>query len=233
MGGLTELSIVIPAYNEEGRIEKTLNEVLRYCDFFIDKYEVIVIDDGSTDDTVKIAKKYKVRVLSNKQNMGKGFSVRRGMLYSKYKYILFTDADLSTHIAYIARLEKYIDEYDVVFGSRNLPTSKRLIKQNIIRRMAGQIYPFFVNLILGLDYKDTQCGFKLFNKEVIVTLFGQQQINGFGFDGEIFYLAKLNNIKCKEVGVRWDNSKGSKVKLVRDSIRMFLTLFRIRRLHDV
>lgn len=223
------ISIVIPAYNEENRLGRTLEKIHSYCRKKRSDYEVIVVDDGSKDRTVKIAQKFKnTKVLKNKGNKGKGYSVRHGVMNASKDLILFSDADLSTPIEMLDRLLPYADKYDIVIGSRKAKGSDIKVKQPFYRSFAGKLFPLIVNLFLVRDIKDTQCGFKLFKNKVAKKLFSMQRITRFSFDAEILYIAKKKKYSIKEVPVIWENDPNSKVNIIKDSFRMFKDLLRIR-----
>ena len=228
------LSIVIPAYNEEALIEKTLNDVTQYLEKSGSSYEIIVVCDGCKDDTDRLAEyaakaNNKIRVLSRKANMGKGFSVRQGCLEAKGDYIIFTDADLSTPIDEIEKLLKWLEEgYDIVIGSRALKESDIQIHQAWYREIMGKTFNLFVQAIAIKGIKDTQCGFKGFKKEAMQKVFARQTINGFSFDVEVLYIAGKFGYKIKEVPIRWLNRKESKVNPLIHSLQMMIDLIRIR-----
>ncbi|MFC1570435.1 dolichyl-phosphate beta-glucosyltransferase [Candidatus Omnitrophota bacterium] len=233
------LSVVIPAFNEEKRILSTLNKI---DTFFREKdydYEVIVVDDGSADGTMStveksgIPSKGKVRVLSYNGNRGKGYAVKTGILESKGEYVLVSDADMSTPIEEVEKLIGIIEEgYDAVIGSRSVSDSEVRVRQPWYRERMGKTFNLFVRLTLGMnDFIDTQCGFKLFKGDVAREIAGKLQIDGFSFDVEMLYLAKRKGYKIKEVGIIWNNSPQSKVKVIASSTSMFLDLFNIRRIH--
>ncbi len=223
------ISIVIPAYNEEARIISTLNRIDSYCKSNQFDYEIIVVDDGSTDKTREVVMKLhnpKVSIISYGENKGKGFAVRTGVLTAKKSHILFSDADLSTPIE---ELSKFLSESaDIVIGSRNLQDSKITVKQPYIRQSLGKAFPIIVEWILLLHIKDTQCGFKLFTKKAAHTIFRRQYTNGFGFDVEVLFLARKKGYVVKEVPVEWRNAVGSKVRLFRDVPRMLMDVLWIR-----
>lgn len=218
------ISIIIPAYNEERRIEQTLKAIKQYMKKY-KEYEIILVDDGSSDTTCELAAKHNVRVLKNKQNRGKGYSVKKGMLAAKYANALFTDADLSTPITELDKLLRANGE--VIIGSRNCEGAERVKDQTTLRQITGRAYNILVRLILGLKIKDTQCGFKLFKNGSAKKIFKKQTIEGFSFDIEILHIANKSGYKISEVPVKWYDDRRSKVKL-RDSIRMFLDLIKVK-----
>lgn len=233
------LSIIVPAYNEEGRIGRTLDEILRFISDQPYESEVIVVDDGSTDRTPLILRessaKYgaagrELRVLTNQPNRGKGYSVKRGMLEARGQIALFTDADLSSPIAEAPKLLEPIlrDEADIVFGSRALDRSLIGVRQPRLRDWGGRAFNLVMRLITGLDFKDTQCGFKAFRRQAALPIFSLQSIEGFGFDPEILYIARKRGLRLLEVPVVWNHSPGSKVRLLRDPAKMISDLIRIR-----
>lgn len=228
------LSIIIPAYNEEKRLLPTLGKILAYLSGHGFSYEIIVVDDGSTDDTLQMAKNFAcsdkhVIVLANERNSGKGYSVRRGMLSASGEYIFFTDADLSTPIEEIEKCLPYLNNgYDVVIGSRSIPGSHIIIHQPWYREKMGKIFNFMVNIVLVKGIADTQCGFKGFKKEVVKTVISRCCINGFSFDVEAIYLSRKFGFKIKEIPIRWENSALSKVDPIRHSLQMLRDLFRIK-----
>ena len=232
------LSIIIPAYNEEKRIGVTLSKIhdfLRTKDY---DYEIIIVDDGSVDKTVLKAqqtilfKENKLGIIKNWINMGKGFSVKRGILASRGDYVLFSDADLSTPIEELDKLLNYIYEgYDIVIGSRSIKDSNVKIRQPWHREKMGKTFNFFVKLLLVKEFNDTQCGFKLFKGDIAREIAQLLKIDGFSFDVEMLYLTKTKGYRIKDVGVRWENSSQSKVKIMASSINMFLDLFKIKALH--
>jgi dolichyl-phosphate beta-glucosyltransferase len=229
-----KFSIIIPAYNESYRIVKSINKIRKYFKNKGIKYEIVVVNDGSKDNTLRIlndlSKKYKqLRVLGGNINRGKGYAVKTGVLNSSGEYILFTDADLSTPIEELDNLFKYIKNgYDIVIGSRIIDPSKIKIKQPLYRRLPGNVFPILVNFIISRDIGDTQCGFKLFKRDVAKDIFKKQKISGFCFDVETLYLAKKGGYKVKEVAVTWTNFRDSKVNPLIDSIKMFIDLMKIR-----
>jgi glycosyltransferase involved in cell wall biosynthesis len=235
------ISIVIPAYNEEQRLPASLDKIVAFLKEKNYKSEIIVVDDGSSDKTLEVVKDYsthnhsvaKIRIIQNPRNMGKGYSVRNGMLQAAGRLILFTDADLS---APIEEAPKLIDpilrgECDVAIGSRGLKESVIPVRQPILRELSGRIFNLFVRAISGLKIKDTQCGFKAFRREAAAEAFTWQTIYGFGFDVEVLYIAQQRGWRIREVPVVWRNVLGTKVRVLSDSWVMFWDLFKIRLNH--
>jgi glycosyltransferase involved in cell wall biosynthesis len=228
-----ELSIVIPSYNEEQRLEPTLEKIANYIQSQRPHTEVIVVDDGSTDRTAAVAESWRgridqLRVVSNGRNRGKGFSVRHGSLEAHGEIVLFTDADLSSPIEEGEKLLAALQTHDVAIGSRAV--DRRLIEQHqsVFREFAGIIFNRIVRIILRLPFVDTQCGFKAFRRERSRIIFEQQTIERFGFDPELLYLARHHGLSTVEVPVRWAHSPATKVSMMRDSLQMFLDVFVIR-----
>ncbi len=225
------LSIVIPAYNEEKRIQRTLEKILHYCKKHTYSYEILVVNDSSTDKTKEVAQDIgnkHIRIIENAQNRGKGYSVKQGFLHACGEWILFTDADLSTPIDELELFFRYTIDYPVVIGSRNLPMSRIVVKQPFLRSTLGKIFPFFVRCFLLPEITDSQCGFKLFRQDVAKRIAEKQRLDGFCFDTEQLFLAKKFEYTIKEVPISWANDERSKVCLFSDPLKMFLDVFRIR-----
>jgi len=231
-----ELSIIIPAYNEEKRLGRAL---VRIRDYFAGRpaagrIEILIVDDGSTDGTAKIAEDWakdlpSLRLVSNGDNRGKGYSVRHGMLEARGRIALFTDADLSSPIEESEKLFAAIEAgADVAIGSRALDRSLIAVHQSPFREVAGIIFNGFVRLFTGLPIHDTQCGFKAFVRERCRVIFEQQRIERFGFDPEVLFLARRHGLRIAEVPVRWAHDPATKVHVFRDSFLMFGDLVYIR-----
>lgn len=227
------ISVVIPAYNEEKRISGTIRSIVSYFQLKKLKYEIIVVDDGSIDKTSDIIKDISnknpcVRLLNNKRNQGKGFTVKKGMLSTNGNLILFMDADNSTKITELDGFFDHIKDFDILIGSRRVSGAHIQTKQPPSRKIQGAVFPYIVNLITVRGIKDTQCGFKLFKKDAAKVLFSKQKIKGFSFDVEILYLAKKYRYKIKEMPIVWNNDSQSKLHAWRDPIIMFIELLKIR-----
>ena len=229
------LSIIIPAYNEANRIENTLKTVRNYLAKVNWTTEVIVVNDGSQDGTTErvthFMEKWKsLLLIENPKNCGKGFSVKKGILHASGEVVLFTDADLSTPVEEIPKLIEPIfrNESDLTFGSRALDRSLIGVHQSLAREFSGRIFNWLVQILIGLPFKDTQCGFKAFRHQAIIPFIGQQRISGFGFDPEILFLAKINGLRLQEIPIQWNHREGTKVRFLQDSLKMFLGLIQIR-----
>jgi len=228
------LSLVIPVYNESKIIVSAIEKVLMY--FFKKGYffEIIVVDDGSVDNTRELVRDFaksrpNVILVSNGCNKGKGFSVKNGVLVSKGDYVLFSDADLSTPIAELDKLMFYFAQgYDVVIGSRALKGSDIILKQPWIRQNMGKVFNLLVRGLRLADVRDTQCGFKCFSRVAAEKIFKLQRFDRFCFDVEILYIAKRLGFKIKDVPVAWVNRIDSRVAIFKDSVKMFIDLFKIR-----
>ena len=232
-----ELSVIVPAYNEEGRLPRTLTRMRDYFasrGFTTHELEILIVDDGSKDGTVQVAEKWardwpSLRVISNGDNRGKGYSVRHGMLEARGRIALFTDADLSSPIEESEKLLAAINAgNEVAIGSRALDRSLISTHQSRLRELAGMIFNGFVRISTGLPFSDTQCGFKAFVREPSRIVFEQQRIERFGFDPEILFLAKRHGLQTAEVAVRWAHDPATKVNMLRDSLMMFFDLAVIR-----
>jgi dolichyl-phosphate beta-glucosyltransferase len=231
--GQPELSIVIPAYNEELRLPETLSRISAYVRASKRDTEVVVVDDGSSDRTEDIANSFRgeiqrLRVVPNNENRGKGYSVRHGMMEASGRLVLFTDADLSAPIEEADKLIAALADHDVAIGSRALNRKLISVRQSVFREFAGIIFNFIVRTILRLPFVDTQCGFKAFRREPCLVIFQQQRIERFGFDPEILYLARHHGLRSAEIPVRWAHSPATKVSMMRDSVQMFVDVFIIR-----
>jgi glycosyltransferase involved in cell wall biosynthesis len=227
------LSIVVPAFNEAARIGDSIRKIDAFMRQSPFSFELIVVDDGSGDNTTAIVKEAQakdLRLLRNERNHGKGYTVRQGVLAALGEYVLFTDADLSAPIEEANKLlEIAINERaDVVIGSRAIDRKYIDKHQSPGRELGGIIFNFVVRLLLGLRLHDTQCGFKLFHRQRSRRIFEQQTTEGFGFDPELLFLAKRNGLSIREAPVRWSHAEGSKVRFMRDGLRMFTDLVRIR-----
>jgi dolichyl-phosphate beta-glucosyltransferase len=234
---LTPFSIVIPAYNEAGRIGGSLRTTLEYLGRVSPESELIVVNDGSTDATPEIVREafsaagpLKTRLIEHYPNRGKGAAVRAGLLAAAQPIGLFSDADLSTPIDEAAKLVEPIvaGEVDIAFGSRAL--DRRLIgnHQPWRREQGGRVFNLIVRVATGLPFWDTQCGFKAFRLDTCRPVIEKAQIDGFGFDVELLYLAHQAGLRLREIPVRWNHFDGSKVSFFRDSVRMFREVIELR-----
>ncbi|MBZ5657147.1 MAG: glycosyltransferase family 2 protein [Acidobacteriia bacterium] len=227
-------SFIIPAYNESGRIRPTLDEILRYTAEQDWDAEILVVDDGSRDDTPDVIREYarahsQIRLLQNPGNRGKGFSVRNGMLHARGDLCLFTDADLSSPISEAQKLFEAIRAgADVVIGSRWLRAELQTERQPLYRQAFGRIFNLVLRVFLGVHFKDTQCGFKAFRREAAQRIFPLQKIERWGFDPEILYIARRMGLKVAEVPVLWAHSEGTRLHPFRDGLRMFVDVLHIR-----
>lgn len=228
-----DLSIIIPSFNEETRLPDSLEKIAAYIRNSGRPTEVLVVDDGSTDATAAVAQLFcqklpGLRVISNGENRGKGYSVRHGMREARGRIVLFTDADLSAPIEEAEKLLPALQTNDVAIGSRAMNRNLITVRQSRFRELAGIIFNSVVRLILRLPFVDTQCGFKAFRREPCRIIFQQQRIEGFGFDPELLYLARHHGLRSVEIPVRWAHSPATKVSMLRDSIQMFVDVFVIR-----
>jgi glycosyltransferase involved in cell wall biosynthesis len=227
-------SIVIPAYNEGPRLGTTLQKVLAYVNEQGWNAEVIVVNDGSRDHTAEIVHQFAetnpmVRLIQNPGNRGKGYSVRNGMLNAQGEVILFTDADLSSPIEEMPKLLQAIAAgADIAIGSRWLRAELQTRRQSLHRQLFGRIFNLLQRMILGLPFKDTQCGFKAFTRRAAQTILPLQRIERWGFDPEILFLARKFGFRVQEVPVLWGHSGGTRIHPLVDGSRMFQELVHIR-----
>jgi dolichyl-phosphate beta-glucosyltransferase len=224
------VSIIIPAYNEEKRLPATLERIRGYLGAVPWEFaEIVVVDDGSRDATREVAEKAGARVLANPGNRGKGYSVRHGMLEAKADWALLTDADLSAPIEELEKLWSAAARTGaaVAFGSRALDRRLIGVRQPAFRDFSGRFFNLVMRAVTGLPFRDTQCGFKLFEARAAREIFSRQRLDGFGFDVEALYIARLLGCQCLEVPVRWNDVAGSKVSLWR-GLGAFLDLLRVR-----
>ena len=228
-----DLSVIIPAYNEELRLPATLERIATYLSSCGREAEVLVVDDGSKDGTAAVAEYFRIkiptlRVVSNGINRGKGYSVRHGMQEARGRIALFTDADLSAPIEEAGKLIDALESNDVAIGSRAMDRSLITVHESPFREFAGIIFNKIVRIILWLPFVDTQCGFKAFQRERCGIIFEQQKIERFGFDPELLYLARHHGLRAVEIPVRWGHSPATKVSMLHDSLQMFVDVFKIR-----
>jgi dolichyl-phosphate beta-glucosyltransferase len=235
--GDAELSIVIPAYNEQARLPRTVLEVIHWCTTQNLNFEVIIADDGSRDETLALARLFeesdvRVRALSC-PHMGKGASVRMGILNASGQLVLFMDADGATPMPEISKLAAAIKAgFDVAIGSRVAQSPGEVeVTTPLYRRIIGRVFAFFVNLFAVDGIADTQCGFKMFRRDAARAIFSRQKIVGFAFDVEILFIARRLSLSVAEIPVNWAAQPGSKVNLVSDSIGMLWDICQIRWRH--
>jgi len=232
-----DLSLIIPAYNEAQRLRPSLEKILAYlraCDF---RAEVVIVDDGSSDGTGELAREVlegqtAYRILRHEPNRGKALSVKRGLLEGHGRYLLFSDADLSTPIE---EADKLLAELragaDVAIASRQLPGSKLAVHQPWYREIGGRAFGKLNQLVLLPGIPDSQCGFKAFTREAAHRILEHQKLTGWAFDAELLYIARKLGLKVAQVPVTWINDPNSKVKMLTDGMRMVRDLLRVKRLH--
>ena len=229
------LSIVIPAFNEQVRLPETIRRIEYYLGRLNPRFhELLVVNDGSTDGTVEAIREFSesnpcIRILSNPVNMGKGFSVRHGILEARGDWTLFTDADLSTPIEELEKLwcATVRQRAEIAIGSRALDRSLIGVHQPGFREAAGKFFNCVMRLTVGLPIADTQCGFKLFRSDVARRIFSRQRLERFGFDVEVLFIARQLGYRIAEVPVRWNHAEGSKVGMI-TGLQAFADLALIR-----
>lgn len=232
-----ELTVIIPAYNEEQRLGPQLGQVLTYLRAHYPSFELIVVDDGSRDGTAAvvtavIAGEPRARLLTYQPNRGKGYAIRQGVLASCGAQVVFLDADLSTPVEEIPRALDQLQHAPVVIGSRDLPNSDVRGKQPLYRRLASELFKWVRYLMVGLwRISDTQCGFKAYRGAIARQLYALAQVDRFMFDVELLYLADRARLPIIEMPVRWTDAPGSKVRFWEGLVNMVRDLWRIRRLH--
>jgi dolichyl-phosphate beta-glucosyltransferase len=231
-------SVVIPCFNEEQRILPTLERIVDFLSRRDRPWEVVVVDDGSADRTgacvrERFAGQPAVRVLSFESNHGKGFAVCEGILASRGELALFSDADLSTPIEELAKLERHAASgFDLVVGSRVLSGSRIVTPQPVRRRLSGWLFRSLVRALALTAVRDTQCGFKLLRRATVEPIVRRIETQGFAFDVELLARAERAGLRVAELPVAWSDSTGSRLRLVPDALRMAMDLLRVRRLLD-
>lgn len=227
-------SIVIPAYNESARLAASLEKVLAYVHAQGWDAEVLVVNDGSRDNTAEIIREFAakdpiVKLLDNPGNRGKGYSVRSGMLHAQGQVLLFSDADLSAPIEEAPKLLQALESgADIAIGSRWLRAETQTQRQPLHRQLFGRIFNLMLRVSLGLQFADTQCGFKAFKRAAAEAIFPLQKIERWGFDPEILFLARKMGFKVQEVPVAWGHSGGARINPVVDGAKMFQEMLRVR-----
>ena len=228
------LSIVVPAYNEEARLPATLAEIGAWMEARQLDAEILVVDDGSRDRTAEIAgealRGRRGRVLRNGENRGKGYSVRHGVLEAAGRFVLLTDADLSTPITEYDKVAAWVRDHDldVAIGSRALPGSDVQQRQGLLRQTMGRVFNRIIRALTGLPFRDTQCGFKLLDRERTRPLFEKMVVDRFAFDVELLFLCRRFGLTVREVPVIWRNAPGSKVSILGDPLNMIYDVLRVR-----
>jgi len=236
LGPEPHLSVVIPAFEEETRLAESLPRILSYLRQKGWSHEILVVDDGSADRTAEVAaerlRDAPHRILRNETNRGKGYSVKRGMLEARGRYVLFSDADLSTPIEEAEALIRAIGAgADVAIASRALAGSRVEKHQPWRREILGKMFNRFLQALVMRGLHDTQCGFKCFRREVVRPVFSRQTLDGWAFDVEVLIIARRLGYRVAEVPVRWINSEVTKVNATSDGIRMLLDALRVRQVH--
>lgn len=232
-----QLSVVVPAFNEAARIGPTLDRLLAFAAGLAGGAEILVVDDGSTDDTARLAERPEyhdsplLRWLHLPQNRGKGAALRAGVLASAGAEVLLCDADLSTPIEEYERLRAHLEGAGLVLGSRGVADSKITRRQPAYRELMGRLFNVVVRVVAVGGIRDTQCGFKLLRGDLARTLFADMKIDRFAFDVELVWLARRRGATVREVGVVWHDSPASSVHALRDSARMLADILRLRWLH--
>jgi dolichyl-phosphate beta-glucosyltransferase len=235
--GEVQLSVVIPAYNEQARLPRTVLDTIGWCTTRSLDFEIIIADDGSRDQTLAIGRLFaesdqRVRVLAC-PHMGKGAAVRMGMLNARGRFVLFMDADGATPLDEIWKLLAAVEAgKDVVIGSRVARHPGEVeVTTSLYRRFIGRIFAFFVNVLAVKGIDDSQCGFKMFRGDAVAAIFSRQKTAGFAFDVEILFIARRLSLSIVEVPVNWVAQPGSKINLLADSIRMLWDISRLQWLH--
>src|SRR5271165_51906 len=227
-------SFILPAYNESERLTTSIPKVLEYVHIRNLQAEIIVVNDGSTDSTAEVVRGFAadnpmIVLLENPGNCGKGYSVRHGMLHAKGAVALFSDADLSSPITEADKLFAALaDGADIAIGSRWLKRELQTERQPVLRQLYGRLFNLGLSIVLGLDYRDTQCGFKAFTRQAIQVVFTRQRVERWGFDPELQYLARKYKLQTVEVPVEWAHDHRSKINPLRDGLQMGIDVLKIR-----
>jgi len=228
------ISVVVPVFNEEPVLRESLEQIARFLrDRFSDDWDLVAVDDGSTDRTLTILRELQgtlpLEVLENTINLGKGATVRRGMLAAEGEVVLFTDADLSTPLDELDRFMPALEQNaDVVIGTRKHLDAEIKTPQGQLRTSMGLGYTKLVNRVLGIDFSDYTCGFKAFRRDAAQAIFSRSVVDGWSFDAEILFLAQRLGLDVREIPVTWEDRPNSKVRIVRDTARSLGELFRVR-----
>ena len=232
-----DLSIIIPAYNEVKRLLPVLSEIEKYLRNNNLQVEILVINDGSRDNTALVAEQYSlqsdllIQVISLKQNCGKGAAIKAGINASNSNFVLLYDADGATPISELERIWPHKSPAKIIIGSRALDSNDVILKTRVHRKGLGRLFNLAVNLLVLPGLKDTQCGFKLLPTAAAQLIFSKMFMQRFSFDVELLFIAKKIGLEIQEIAINWSHIPGSKVNVIRDGIRMFFDLIRIRFLH--
>lgn len=221
------LSVIIPCYNEGEKLINNVKIVKQYLDSLHIPYEIICINDGSKDNTREFMKKNSienVKFYGYRNNKGKGYAIKTGINIAKGDIILFMDADLSTDLGSIKKA--LTEDADIIIGSRTMLNSN-VEGKSFVRKMSSKISNILIRFLTGLNISDTQCGFKMMKKQLAKEIIAKQKINGWAFDVEYLYIAKLNHYSIKEIPVNWKNDSDSRVNLLKDSISFIQEIFKI------
>ena len=227
-------SFIIPAYNESERLRVSLPKVLDYIHQRRLQAEVIVVNDGSTDNTAEVVRQFaaqnrEIHLLANPGNRGKGYSVRNGIMHGTGDVLLFTDADLSSPIYEADKLFNAIAEgADIAIGSRWLQAELQTERQPLHRQVYGRLFNLGLRIVLGLTYRDTQCGFKAFTRTAAKTVFSRQRVERWGFDPELLFLANKLGLRTVEVPVEWAHDHASRINPLRDGLNMGVEILAVR-----
>lgn len=236
---IRSISIVFPCYNEASRLKYTFNDIKKFQEKKItNDFEIIFVNDGSSDNTFQILKKYKnenaklnkkIKIISYQNNKGKGYALKKGIMIAKYDWILTLDTDISVSITQLSEWIKHKQinkEKFIYFGSRNLIDSK--IKFKMYRKLMGLIFITIIKIFFNINLSDTQCGFKLYRKDIARKLFSNLKMLDFTHDIEIVLISKKKGYRIKELPVNWIHKKGSKISVFKDSIKMFISLLKMK-----